>query len=351
MSSTAASKSFAQGTERHDWGAARQNSGNRAAAALQHPAAPAALTATLLVAGYVVTVMMGQQSAWPPASLSAIVLFVLALARATGNRRTPPVPTLSRAPAVLLRAICLTATAAEMIHFGVPLFGGVPYNEFGWPVVHHLAAGYWVLVLFGRNRKVLDLGISLAIAALLFNRQMALFAVLAYLMTTRMSARQLMVAGMAAIGLAMALGSLRNRALDVDVSALADTIDLPYVSSLFFLYLYLTGPLYVGLGLQSDLWESQLSTYWNTVPEWAIFSDNFPSVPSATSFALFYGLAAILSMAMRRSASWPVRCFGWLIHCYAFFAFFSGVLISTPIIANLLSVVVAGALLPSRRRT
>lgn len=320
-----------------------------ATALLQAPGMPALLTAALLCVGYGVAVFVGEQDPVPPASLIAIALFAALLAAAL-SRHGAPLPTLNERAATVLRIASVSSFAVELAYFGAPLFGALPYNEFGWPVIHHLAVMHWVLVLFGTRHKTLDLLITVVIATLLFNRQMALFGVLAYLMTQRMHIGRLVAAAAAAIGLMALVGTLRNLTLEVDTASLAETSGLSLGGPLFFLYLYLLGPLHVGLGLESPTWDNYLSVFWNTVPEWAQ-----PAVatglPPLLSFVLFYGTTVLASYRLRRSKDWFLRVLGSLIHVYLFFTFFSGVLLSTPIIANFLEVAAAGALCVRKRRT
>lgn len=328
---------------------ARQGIAGLVGAMLGHPAAPAVSSAALLVCGYALLVALGEQPVVPPASLVAIVLFSAGMIL-SGHARPLTIPKLPERAASLLRAVSLSSIGLELLYFGAPITGSVPYNEFGWPVIHHLAVMHWVLVLFGTRRRNLDLAISLVIAVTLFNRQFALFAILSYLLTTTIPAKRMLISGIAVGASLLALGVLRNQTLGVDVSAVDDGSGLPMSGAMFFIYLYLTGPLQSGLALSSDLWDTQLSAFWNTVPEWASLSATSDVVSPAASFALFYGLFALVAQGLRSSRSWYLRCLGTLIHVYTFFAFFSGVVISTPIVANFLAVALAGALYPSRRR-
>lgn len=311
---------------------------------LQQASGPAFFTASLLCAGYALAVAVGDQSENPPAAIVLIVVFVALMAWAT-NRPSPPPPTLDERVVSVLRGVSLGAICLELLYFGAPLLGSVPYNEFGWPVVHHVAVMHWLLVLFGRRHKVLDLFIALCIAILLFNRQMALFALLAYLMTTTMSRKKAAIAAIAAISFVSLVGVLRNQVFSIDTTR---TGDLPFFDTLFFVYLYLTGPLVSGLALNSDLFDAQLSAYWNTVPEWAILSVHW-GIPPALSFATFFGVVGAISYWLRRARSWEARCLGSLIHVYSYFCFFSGVLLSTPIIAGFLLIYI-GALCRPRKR-
>lgn len=315
--------------------------------ALQQAALPSLITAFLLSAGYAVLAALGEQPAAPPGSLWAIILVCVALFYWTHKKRFV-VPLLTERATTFLRALSILAVAIELAYFGVPLIGSIPYNEFGWPVVHHVAVMQWLLILFGKRRKRMDLGISLFISAILFNRQMALFSILAYLMTVPMNKKRILVAGIVAATFVMLLGALRNQVLDVDTSGIEDVVSLPMSGSLFFIYLYLTGPIHSGLGLSSTLWDTQLGIYWNTVPEWALFSSRL-NVSPELSFALFYGTCALLAQRLRNARTWELRCLGTLIHVYTFFSFFSNVLLSTPIIAGFLLVITARRLYPTRK--
>jgi len=306
---------------------------------LSHPAAPASLAASLMALGYLLAAGSGQLPGSPPPALIAII--VVCIVMYLLSPRTPFVmPRLRPRAVVLVRIASLCALSLELMWFGVPLLGQVPYNEFGWPVIHHLAVVHWVLVLFGDKRKGLDLLISLVIAALVFNRQLAMFAVLAYLMTKPMTLGRLGFIGLGAIALMALLGAVRNQVLDVDTSAFEDASGFVFAGPLFFIYVYLLGPLHVGLGMESEIWDNFLINYWNTVPEWALLVSRL-EVPAPVSFLFFYGTTALVATALRRSRSWNLRSAGSLIHCYTFFSFFSWVVLSTPVISNFL--VVAGA--------
>lgn len=322
---------------------------SRLARLLRHPAMPASAAAGLLLAGYALSAVLGEFGFFPPASLIIITIFCTGMAFLGAGAKIE-LPKLPERAASFLRAVSLLSITTELLYFGAPLLGSVPYNEFGWPVVHHLAVMHWLLVLFATKKKNLDLCISLGIAVVLFNRQMALFAILSYLLTTSLPTKRLLVSGLIVATSLLLLGVLRNRTLEVDTSAaVGEGLAAPVSGALFFIYLYLTGPLYSALELSSDLWDNQLSAFWNTVPEWAQLSAS-TDIPPALSFMLFYGLCALVALGLRRSRSWELRCLGTLIHVYSFFSFFSGVLLSTPIIANFLAVSMAGAMYPQRRR-
>ena len=319
----------------------------RVAQMLRHPAMPASLAAGLLFAGYALAAAQGEQELVPPAALVTIALFCAAMAF-LGDGKRLEIPKLPERAAAFLRVVSLIAISVEFLYFGIPLLGSIPYNEFGWPVVHHLAVMHWLLVLFASKRRNLDFVISLVIAVALFNRQMALFAILSYLLTTSLPTKRLLTSGFVVATLLLLLGVLRNRVLEVDTAPVDEGFSVPLSGAAFFIYLYLTGPLYSALELSSDLWDNQLSAYWNTVPEWAHLSAT-SDVPPAQSFALFYGLCAMVALGLRRSRSWELQCLGTLIHVYSFFCFFSGVLLSTPVIAHFLALILAGYLFPRRR--
>lgn len=310
--------------------------------AIAHPASPAFLAALLLVAGTLVTYATGTSIDDYVSGLAYVGAAVGLMLMIPTRRLGPPV--LSARAQVVLRVSSLSALAVELAYFGVPLLGGVAYNEFGWPVIHHLAAAYWLLILFGTRHRMLDFLVTIAIASLLFNRQMALFATLALFMTRPMNTGRFLSFGLLAVAAMAALGALRNSTLGVDTSALDG--DVPLSSPLFFIYLYLTGPLNAAFG-SNAAWDTQLASYWNTLPEWFLFSKVLGLAPAA-SFAIFYTSAALLSAVCRRASDWRVKAFGWLIHIYAFFSFFSNVLIGTPIIASFAIIAMVSSLYPRR---
>lgn len=319
-------------------------------AVMLHPAASSVSAAALLVVGYIVLADSEGLQLAASLNLAVMVLFCGCYAAAVRTSRLPKLPVLSSKAQVLIRIGSILALAVELAYFGIPLLGHIPYNEFGWPVVHHLAAMQWVLVLFGKQHKKGDLFLTFVVGALLFNRQMVLFGVLAYLMTTPLPARKLIVTGLVAMLLMTLLGTLRNITLDVDTNSFSDVSSLSFAGPLFFIYLYLLGPLHQGMNLESEIWDTQLSLFWNTIPEWGRLAA-YIGIPPSLSFILFYGIFSFFSYWMRCSDYWNLRVFGILIHIYMFFSFFSGVLLSTPIIGNFLAVAVAGLLYPRKAKT
>ena len=311
----------------------------------KNPALPAVITSLLLLCGYIIAVMMDNQSPLPPTNLllivmSAITMYILF------NRSARRIPQMSERAASCIRLLSLLCIMAEFIHFGVPLFGSVPYNEFGWPVVHHVAVMGWVLVLFGERYRKYDFVTALVIAVMLFNRQLALFALLAYLMTSRYSFWRLGGYLLVALLSVILLGVMRNLVLGVDTAG--NGMEEMYGGeNLFFIFLYLMGPMYSTNSLDSSLWDNYLSLYWNTIPEWALLSQA-TGMYSWISFILFYGFFCSLVFFFRYSKHPKLQVFGFLIYSYIYFSFFSNVLVSTPVIANFSIILFFMLLLPKK---
>ena len=311
----------------------------------KNPALPAVITSLLLLCGYIIAVMMDNQSPLPPTNLllivmSAITMYILF------NRSARRIPQMSERAASCVRLLSLLCIMAEFIYFGVPLFGSVPYNEFGWPVVHHVAVMGWVLVLFGERYRKYDFVTALVIAVMLFNRQLALFALLAYLMTSRYSFWRLGGYLLVALLSVILLGVMRNLVLGVDTAG--NGMEEMYGGeNLFFIFLYLMGPMYSTNSLDSSLWDNYLGLYWNTIPEWALLSQA-TGMYSWISFILFYGFFCSLVFFFRYSKHPKLQVFGFLIYSYIYFSFFSNVLVSTPIIANFSIILFFMLLLPRK---
>lgn len=311
----------------------------------KNPALPALITSLLLLCGYMIAVLMDNQSPLPPTNLilivmSAVTLYILFI------RSALKIPQISERAAFCIRLLSLLCIMAEFIHFGVPLFGSVPYNEFGWPVVHHIAVMGWVLVLFGERYRKYDFVTALVIAVMLFNRQLALFALLAYLMTSRFSLSRLGGYLLVALLGVTLLGVMRNLVLGVDTAG-SGMEEMYGGGNLFFVFLYLMGPMYSTNSLDSNLWDNYLSLYWNTIPEWALLSQA-TGMYSWISFILFYGFFCSLVFFFRYSKHPKLQVFGFLVYAYIYFSFFSNVLVSTPVIANFSIILFFMLLLPRK---
>ena len=304
------------------------------------------MAGVLLFLGYITSFLIDDKSANFPDQLVGILLSTLILAVLFSKAKIN-VPTISENAILVIRTIALLCLTAELVYFGIPLLGSIPYNEFGWPVIHHFAVTGWVLVLFGNKNKNFDLTLTLSIAILLFNRQLALYAILSYLLTSQISKRRLVIGGLSLSILILFLGILRNFTLEVNASIVTNSVELEN-SPFFFIYLYLIGPLYSSLDLSSGLWDNYLVNFWNTLPGWMILN-NLANLSPALSYALFYSLTTLVVYILLKTKFLQIRILGSLIHVYLFFSFFSNVLISTPIIANYLIILMAITFFPKSR--
>lgn len=306
---------------------------------------PALLAALLLISGYMIAVIIDNQPPRPPANLILIVVAAIAmfiLFRKSARR----IPLLSEKAASCIRLVSLFCITVEFLYFGVPLFGSIPYNEFGWPVIHHVAVMGWVLVLFGERYRKYDFGLALIIAVMLFNRQLALFTLLAFLMTSEYSALRLSVYSFIAVLGAILLGVARNFVLGIEITGVAGGI-MDGWENFFFILLYLMGPMYTTNSLDSSLWSDYLSLYWNTTPEWSLLSQG-TEIYGWISFLLFYGFFCSVVFFLRYSKYPKLQVLGFLIFTYTFFSFFSSVLISTPVLANFSVILFFMLLLPRK---
>ena len=306
---------------------------------------PALMAALLLLLGYVVAVVIDNQPLRPPTNILLIVFSAIAMFLLF-NKSTRRIPAMSERAASGIRILSLLCISAELMFFGVPLFGSIPYNEFGWPVIHHVAVMGWVLVLFAERYRKYDFAIALTIAVLLFNRQLALFALLAFLMTSHYSVLRLSLYFFVAVLGAILLGVARNLVLGVEVGDGAASA-MYGGENFFFIMLYLMGPMYTTNQLDSNLWTDYLSLYWNTLPEWALLwqvTDMYAWI----SFILFYGFSCSLVFFLRFSKYPKLQVLGFLIFAYTFFSFFSIVLVSTPVLANFFVISFFMLLLPRK---
>lgn len=46
----------------------------------------------------------------------------------------------------VLAAFIVICSISEYAYFGIPLFGGVNYTEFGFPIIHHMVVSSWLLI-------------------------------------------------------------------------------------------------------------------------------------------------------------------------------------------------------------
>lgn len=311
----------------------------------KNAALPALVTSLLLLCGYILAVIIDNQPLLPPINLILIVIssIIMYIIYNSSDRR---IPLISERAASCIRLLSLLCITAEFIHFGVPLFGSVPYNEFGWPVIHHVAVMGWVLVLFAERYQKYDFVIVLVIAVMLFNRQLALFVLLAYLITSGYSFWKLGGYFLLTMLSVILLGMMRNQVLGVEITG-SGTQNLFFDNNLFFISLYLMGPMYSTNFLDSSLWDNYLSLYWNTIPEWALLS-HLIGLQSWISFSLFYGFFCSLVFFFRNSRHPKLQVLGFLIFLYLYFSFFSNVLISTPVIANFSVIIFFMLLLPRK---
>lgn len=306
----------------------------------KNPSFPPLLTAMMLAAGGGLSRAFGfSLEGTALLQLAAISVFVLALT-ASFSRVQSHSASISNVAASILLCASVAALVVEFAIFGIPLLGGSVYNEFGLPMLHHLAVSQWLLLLFYPRHRKRNLIISLTIAVLLFNRQMALFTIISFLMTTNTSLKlgKVVVLGALVLAGASIIGLMRNSSLGVDSGGLTALGSAQNIQMFFYILLYLLGPVQSVFGAAESGWELSLGQYWNTLPEWMVFALWF-QIPPAVSFVLFYGLFLMAGLLLSASRFREVNILGVLVHVYIFFSFFSNVLISTPIIASWLIVV------------
>lgn len=233
----------------------------------------------------------------------------------------------------LLVCVSLTVFAVEAIHFGLPLLGGARYDKFGFPVAHHLVWQIWLAPLLARRRNTVYLIVALSVGMLLFNRQLMLLATIGYLL--RMGVRGL---GLPFVGLILglaAIGVFRTASLGISLMSYGGLDGLPLAGVGFLILLYVLGPYYSSFGMSgsADAFSS-FQAYWNTMPEWMIFTK--VGIPAELSLGLFYTAVALAVVVLTRCKLYELRLLGILIHVLAFMTFFSNVLLSTPLIAAFL---------------
>lgn len=299
----------------------------------RNPLMPGLVTWLLLMIGYWAA---GSSGSSDGAMLLAIggmfaVLFFL------GRYAPVRLPQVPERDGILLLAIGLGAFVLEAGYFGLPILGQVNYTEFGFPVVHHVVFTLWTAPLLARRRPFVHLLVALGVGAMIFNRQMMLLSMIAYLM--RVGSRGFfapIVVGVAVV----ALGSLRNQLLGVEEVVRQDGQFLsgPLGGLLFWGFLYSAGPYSATFGAATGVeGPINLADYWNTVPEWAVLAKI--GFPLGLSLAVFYPLLAVLVAVLTRARSYEAQIFGILIHVLSYMTFFSATLLSTPLIGCFLVIV------------
>lgn len=299
---------------------------------LRNPASPALLTWFLLVSAYAI---QGEFSGPLPILLACAgllfgVLFILA------RPVSVPLPQVPERDVALLVCASLTALTIEATYFGLPILGGVAYNEFGFPIVHHITATIWIAPLLAPRHNRVYLGLALAVGAVLLNRQLMLLALIGYLM--RRGIRGVILPVILMLSL-VALGSIRNQMLSVEAAVDANDQLLGGALSelLFWTYLYVLGPYHATFGVLPSRSPIDIEAHWNTVPEWAVFSSL--GFPLGISLIAFYLILAATVVLLTRLRVYEARIFGLLLHVLAFVTFFSSTILSTPIIGSWLIIV------------
>lgn len=246
-----------------------------------------------------------------------------------------PLPWAPERDSRLIVAAGLMLLLLEATYFGgLPIFGSVQYNKFGFPVLHHVVFTIWVVPLLAPRRSFVYLLIALAVGAAMFNRQMMLLALAGFLL--RSGLRQIWLPVLVVISL-VALGSLRNQLIGIEEVVLPGSPNIGgWAGQLFFWsYLYVIGPYEstFGSGLAIDHL-IPISEYWNTVPDWVLFEQM--GLATGVSLGLFYTIVALATVVLTRIRIHEARLLGSLIHVMAFLTFFSSALISTPILGSFL---------------
>jgi hypothetical protein len=224
----------------------------------------------------------------------------------------------------------------EASYFGLPIAGGVDYNEFGFPILHHIVFSIWVAPLLAPRNHLFYLGAALLVGLVLLHRQVMVLAVACYFM--RCGVKNLLMPILVVVALAL-LGTLRNYLLGVNIAAgMASDAPVGMLAEFaFWGYLYTVGPYNASLGAHVDIGTFlDVGSYWNTVPEWAVL--RFVGVPVTASLPLFYLLLAGAVVFLTRTRMFEARLFGVLLHCLALITFFSSTILQTPIIGTFLIV-------------
>jgi hypothetical protein len=300
---------------------------------LRNPMMPALITWSLLCVAHVLVPMPSDSAT--QSLLASGIIFVIAYVVMRGVRI--PLPWIPERDVKLLVAAAYLVLLLEAFYFGLPITGGVDYNKFGFPILHHIVFSIWVAPLLAPRHHLFYLGAALLVGVLLLHRQVMVLAVACYFM--RCGVRNVAMPILVVVALAL-LGTLRNYLLGVNIAAgMASDAPVGMLAEFaFWGYLYTVGPYNASLGSQGDLGTFlDVGAYWNTVPEWAVLGS--VGVPVEASLALFYLLMAGLAIFLTRLRLFEARMFGVLLHCLSLITFFSSTIIQTPIIGTFLIVV------------
>lgn len=214
--------------------------------------------------------------------------------------------------------IVLIVFVAEIVYFGVPILNNTNYTKFGFPILHHIVANAWILVLTSKKADKKLLFFVIIIAVCLANRTLLLAAIVAFLMRVEISRNDLIKLVLSITLLFTMIGIMRTSSGAFSNIQLVQGFVVP--EYMFFIVLYLLGP---SISLKGDVKNSVIGDYWNTTPEWYVSA----ALPDYANFLLFYGLVLLVIWMLSRNRKLNYLVYPIAVHLPL--TFFSDYLLTT----------------------
>lgn len=209
--------------------------------------------------------------------------------------------------------LVLFVSFVEYLNFGFPLFGGVTYNIFGYPFLHHIAVSSWLLVFIKYKNKIFNIFLLMFLLLnpiLMSNRDLLLLTIFSLLFTKilegKISMKRLLLLFLFIILIFGFIGQIRS-------SYAMDIIELPLKFEkesinvyIFWTILYLTSSTF-NMGFNIDnmttiLYEPLINVY----PEpytWYLLSQE---IGYYLYFLLLLIIMSYLSIASRNKSFLPL---------------------------------------------
>lgn len=221
--------------------------------------------------------------------------------------------------------IVLIVFVAEIVYFGVPILNSVNYTEFGFPILHHIVANAWILVLTSKKADKKLLFFIFIIAVCIANRTLLLASIVAFLMRVEISRNDLLKLGLSIVLVFTMIGITRSSPGAFHNIELVPGFVVP--EYMFFIVLYLLGP---SISVNGNVANFVIGDYWNTVPEWYVFD----ALPDYANFLLFYGVVLLVIWVLSQNRR--LNCLVYPIAVHLPLTFFSGYLLTTTTVSAML---------------
>ena len=268
-------------------------------------------------------------------TLQPLLILVFSLFTLLLYKEKIQIPLISEKQEKLFFKLICTIILIELSYFGIPLLGHISYADFGFPIFHHTSLMLWILILFGRKKNKYFI-IHTLFCLLIFNRQLILFGVLSYLFSNKIKINFYSSSlAILFITFFLGIGYYRNFVLDVEFDPFIGLIELPYLEFYDFILFYIIGPYNASFGNVHYQLSQSIFNFWNTEPEWIIFSLKY-KIPKSLSFVFFYGIIIVFLFIIKRIKSSRKFYYAPIIIIYSYFTFFSTVLFTSVFLANIL---------------